>query len=85
MMQQKLIAAFDVVISSFGRIDLVVNNAGLHDEINWRKVIDVNIVGVINGTKLGFEYMDIRKTSCGGDIINMASVAGLVYFFYVFL
>ncbi|XP_055946009.1 15-hydroxyprostaglandin dehydrogenase [NAD(+)]-like [Argiope bruennichi] len=69
--------AFDKVISSCGRVDLVVNNAGLHDEINWRKVIDVNIVGVINGTKLGFEYMDVRKGAYGGDIVNMASVAGL--------
>ncbi|GBL58464.1 hypothetical protein AVEN_158441-1, partial [Araneus ventricosus] len=36
-------AGFDRVISTYGRIDLVVNNAGLVNEIDWRKVIDVNI------------------------------------------
>ncbi|GFQ92972.1 15-hydroxyprostaglandin dehydrogenase [Trichonephila clavata] len=69
--------AFDTVISTFGRIDMVINNAGMFSEQNFQKVIQVNILGVIYGTKLAFEYMDISKGGHGGHVINTASEAGL--------
>ncbi|GFS84313.1 15-hydroxyprostaglandin dehydrogenase [Nephila pilipes] len=68
---------FDKVISTFGRIDMVVNNAGMFGEQYFEKVIEVNVLGVIYGTKLGFEYMDKSKGGHGGHIINTASEAGL--------
>lgn len=31
----------------FGRIDIVCNNAGISDEDNWRKMLDINLVCII--------------------------------------
>ncbi len=36
--------AFSVVTRTLGRLDLVVNNAGIADEGNWRKTIDIDLV-----------------------------------------
>ncbi|KFM64614.1 15-hydroxyprostaglandin dehydrogenase [NAD(+)], partial [Stegodyphus mimosarum] len=68
-------AAFDKTIKTFGRIDLLINNAGILNEHEWKRVIDVNFVGVINGIHLAFEYMGIDKGGCGGTVINTGSNA----------
>ncbi|GFU04523.1 hypothetical protein NPIL_635151 [Nephila pilipes] len=67
---------FKQVISTFGRIDLVVNNAGLVDEHDWKKMIDINFIGVINGIQLAFHYMDVNLGGHGGFVINTGSNSG---------
>ncbi|GBM74802.1 15-hydroxyprostaglandin dehydrogenase [NAD(+)] [Araneus ventricosus] len=74
---EELRSAFERVISIFGGIDVVINNAGIVDEQNWERMIDVNFIGVVHGIKLGFEYMGKGKGGHGGQIINTASRAGL--------
>ncbi|GFR13663.1 15-hydroxyprostaglandin dehydrogenase, partial [Trichonephila clavata] len=69
--------AFDKVISTFGRIDVLINNAGILNEQNFQRTVEVNLIGVIHGTLLAFEYMDISKGGQGGHIINTASITGL--------
>ncbi|XP_042903101.1 15-hydroxyprostaglandin dehydrogenase [NAD(+)] isoform X1 [Parasteatoda tepidariorum] len=69
--------AFDKTIDRFGRIDIVVNNAGVAGENTWRKTIDVNFIGVLHGIKLGLQYLSLENGGLGGFIINTASVAGL--------
>ncbi|KAF8788566.1 15-hydroxyprostaglandin dehydrogenase [NAD(+)] like protein [Argiope bruennichi] len=69
--------AFEKVISTFGEINIVINNAGIADEQNWRRTIDVNFIGVVHGIKLGFEYMGKDKGGHGGQIINTASRSGI--------
>ncbi|GFS84311.1 15-hydroxyprostaglandin dehydrogenase [Nephila pilipes] len=69
--------AFDKVISTFGRIDMLVNNAGIINEKNFQKMIEVNFHGVVYGTHLAFEHMSIEKGGQGGYIVNTASEAGL--------
>ncbi len=73
------------VESEYGRIDVVVNNAGTfsgrmgrlsdHTVEDWNRVIAVNATGVFLGTKHGARSM--RRT-VGGSIINVSSVYGLV-------
>jgi NADP-dependent 3-hydroxy acid dehydrogenase YdfG len=71
----------DRAIESFGRIDVMLNNAGvmplapleLLKTDEWDQMIDVNIKGVLNGIAAALPYMQKQK---GGHIINVASVAG---------
>ena len=70
-------------LSSFGKLDVLVNNAGvlINKAIadmtleDWRRVTSVNLDGVFLGTKHAIGAM---KKSGGGSIINLSSVAGLV-------
>jgi 3(or 17)beta-hydroxysteroid dehydrogenase len=70
-------------LSSFGRLDVLVNNAGILISKaitdmtleDWRRVTSVNLDGVFLGTKHAAGAM---KKSGGGSIINISSVAGLV-------
>ena len=72
------------VAREFGKIDVLVNNAGIagvnkptHEitEEEWDKVINVNVKGVFFCTKHVIPYM--RKAG-GGSIINLSSIYGLV-------
>ncbi|HET7615701.1 MAG TPA: glucose 1-dehydrogenase [Bacillales bacterium] len=66
------------VIRSFGRIDVLFNNAGisgvgrLHEVApeTWNKVMDVNVNGVYHVSRTVVPYMIER---CAGSIINMSS------------
>lgn len=68
---------FSNVVSRFGQLDLVVNNAGIMNEKRWQKMIDINVNGVIRGTMLGLKCMGQDQGGRGGHIINVASAAGI--------
>jgi NAD(P)-dependent dehydrogenase (short-subunit alcohol dehydrogenase family) len=67
-------AAIRAAIESFGRIDIMVNNAGVAQR-DWDTTIAVNLTGVYFGCKHAAEAM---ANSGGGSIVNMASMLGLV-------
>jgi 3(or 17)beta-hydroxysteroid dehydrogenase len=77
------IAVADAVVSELGRLDILVNSAGVSllkdieattlDE--WRRLMAVNLDGVFLGCKHAIRVMKERG---GGSIVNMSSVAGLV-------
>lgn len=71
-------------VDRFGAIDAFYNNAGIEGDIapitkysleTFRKVIDVNVVGVFLGLKHVLPVMLKQNT---GSIINTASIAGLI-------
>jgi NAD(P)-dependent dehydrogenase (short-subunit alcohol dehydrogenase family) len=81
--EQDWSAVIEKTVSQFGKLDVLVNNAGVFsrraiEDIpveEWRWVQSVNLEGVFLGTKHAIRSM--RKTG-GGSIINISSVAGLV-------
>ena len=71
----------DTAVQSFGRIDVMINNAGLMPQSplellkidEWDRMIDVNIKGVLYGIAAAMPHMKAQKS---GHIINVSSVAG---------
>lgn len=72
----------DFAIKTHGRIDVIINNAGVMplsplaalkvDE--WNRMIDVNIRGVLNGIAAVLPTMQAQKS---GQVINISSIGGL--------
>jgi len=74
-------AFLDEAERQLGPLDVLVNNAGImqigrfmdEDDLTARRMVDINLHGVILGTKLALERMVPRN---GGHIVNVASQAG---------
>ncbi|XP_061763263.1 15-hydroxyprostaglandin dehydrogenase [NAD(+)] [Nerophis ophidion] len=71
--------AFRSTVDLFGRLDIVINNAGINNEKNWQKTIQVNLTSVINGTYLALEHMSKEHGKEGGTIINVSSMAAFLH------
>jgi 3(or 17)beta-hydroxysteroid dehydrogenase len=77
------IAVVDAVVAAHGKLDVLVNNAGVGVAADienttieqWRFVHAVNVEGTFFGCKHGVRVM---KASGGGSIVNLSSVAGIV-------
>jgi NADP-dependent 3-hydroxy acid dehydrogenase YdfG len=75
----------DTVARKWGRIDILINNAGLMPLSHfknckvkeWEQMIDVNIKGVLYCTSAVIPYMLDKKS---GHIVNISSVAGRIVF-----
>jgi NADP-dependent 3-hydroxy acid dehydrogenase YdfG len=79
--REQVQALVEVAVARYGRIDVMLNNAGLMpraplerlDVEDWDRTIDVNIKGVLYGIAAALPPMKERKS---GHIINVSSVAG---------
>lgn len=79
--REQVKALADFTLNTYGKIDVIVNNAGLMplsylsklkiDE--WDRMVDVNIKGVLYGIAAVLPHMEKKKQ---GHIINVSSVAG---------
>ena len=74
--------AFAEVKNRFGKIDIVVNNAGIsareslynYEEEDFEKIMDLNVKAVFNCSKVGAKYM---KENGGGVILNTSSMVSI--------
>lgn len=72
--------AVDEVVSRLGRLDVVVNNAGIgaqgtvetNDDAEWHRVLDVNLLGLVRVSRAALPHL---RRSSSGVIVNTASVA----------
>jgi short-subunit dehydrogenase len=75
----------DEIVSEYGRIDYMINNAGigLMGEVRdmeldqYRRLVDVNIMGIFYGCRAAYSVM-IKQGF--GHIVNLGSIAGLITF-----
>jgi NAD(P)-dependent dehydrogenase (short-subunit alcohol dehydrogenase family) len=73
-------AAVDSVTKEFGRLDIVVNNAGIgamgdvaaNDDAEWARVLDINVVGVARVTRASLPHL---RQSPSAAIVNTCSIA----------
>jgi len=71
-------------VEAFGRVDVLVNNAGVMDQneavgdvddATWERVLGINLFGTMHMTRAAVRLMAEQGS---GSIVNVASVAGLV-------
>ncbi|MEU9801792.1 glucose 1-dehydrogenase [Streptomyces sp. NPDC051000] len=75
-------AALDHALAEFGRVDGLVNNAGMatgqfleHESVeHFRRVVEINLVGTFIGIKTAIPLL---RANGGGSIVNISSAAGL--------
>ena len=76
-------AMVDTALSTFGKIDFLMNNAGIVQHLeaedvqpeDWRRVLDVNVTGVFFCCQAVGRHMIERRQ---GSIINISSMSGLI-------
>ena len=76
-------AAIDATVARFGKLDVLVNNAGVRgaglvediSEAEWDRVLDINAKGTFLGTRAALPAL---RRSGGGSIINISSQLGIV-------
>jgi NADP-dependent 3-hydroxy acid dehydrogenase YdfG len=79
--REQVEALVDAAVDTFGRVDVMINNAGLmpHSPLerlkveDWERMVDVNLKGVLYGIAAALRHMKEQKS---GQIINVSSVAG---------
>jgi NAD(P)-dependent dehydrogenase (short-subunit alcohol dehydrogenase family) len=73
-------AAVESVLAQFGRLDIVVNNAGIgamgdvaaNDDAEWIRVLDINVVGVARVSRAALPHL---RQSPAAAIVNTCSIA----------
>ena len=79
--QQETEAMARAAVNAFGRIDVLVNNAGIYSSLqmtpfedltaeDWRRILDVNVIGQAMATRA---VVPVMRQQGGGSIINISS------------
>jgi NAD(P)-dependent dehydrogenase (short-subunit alcohol dehydrogenase family) len=81
--EESIIKAVETVIDKEGKIDILINNAGMHTggpietspEKNIKLQMDTNFIGMVHLTR---KILPVMRNQGGGTIINISSIGGLM-------
>ncbi|MEZ3187054.1 SDR family oxidoreductase [Pseudomonas sp. LM13] len=82
--EAQVLHMFDVIDREFGRLDVLVNNAGMleqqmrleqMDAARWSRVLGANVIGSFLCAREAIKRMSTRHGGKGGAIVNLSSVA----------
>ena len=74
----------DTIVNEYGKIDILINNAGISDPIPaleedldlFKRVIQIDLISCFHLAQLCAQHMETQET--GGAIVNVASIHGFV-------
>ncbi|CAG5032338.1 unnamed protein product [Parnassius apollo] len=72
-------AVYEKIISNFKTIDVLVNNAGILNDFNVRKTMEINVIALLDWSFKFWEHMRTDKSGKGGTIINLSSIYGFQF------
>ena len=82
--KEEVEAMIDYTIEAFGKVDVVINNAGIMDNLlpiaempddMWERIMNINLNSVMYACRKAVQYF--LKENREGTIINTASLSGL--------
>ncbi|WP_312945334.1 SDR family oxidoreductase [Stutzerimonas kunmingensis] len=82
--ESQVLQMFDMIDREFGRLDVLVNNAGMleqqmrleqMDAARWTRVLGANVIGSFLCAREAIKRMSTQRGGQGGSIINLSSIA----------
>ncbi|CAK1596637.1 unnamed protein product [Parnassius mnemosyne] len=69
-------AVYEKLINNFKVINVLVNNAGILNDLTVKKTMEINVVALLEWSFKFWEHMRTDKSGKGGTIINLSSIYG---------
>lgn len=78
-------SAVKAVVDHYGRLDIIINNAGIgaqgtiadNDDSEWQRVFDINVIGMVRVSRAGLPYLRESPAAAIVNVCSIAATAGL--------